>query len=42
MKKYKFSSDIKLSQPIKDTQKFIQNMENMLQRHQQKSISQGK
>ena len=42
MKPYVMSADIKLSEPIKDSKKFIKNMEKMLQRLQQKSVSQGK
>lgn len=42
MKPYVMSADIKLSEPIKDSKKFIKNMEKMLQRLQQKSASQGK
>ena len=36
------SADIKLSKLIKDMQKLIKDMENMLQCHQQKSVSQDK
>ena len=42
MKKHVMSADIKLSKLIKDMQKFIKDMENMLQCHQQKSVSQDK
>lgn len=41
MKPYVMSADIKLSEPIKDSKKFIKNMEKMLQRLQQKSASQA-
>ena len=39
MKPYVMSADIKLSEPIKDSKKFIKNMEKMLQRLQQKQYS---
>lgn len=42
MKPYVMSADIKLSEPIKDSKKFIKNMEKMLQRLQKKSASQDK
>ena len=41
MKLHVMSADIKLSEPIKDSKKFIKNMEKMLQRLQQKSASQN-